>query len=378
MTLLLTAAMLMSSAAAVPWPTKGWASSTPEAQGLDAALLGALDAEFASGSHGYIDGLLVIRNGKVVYEKSYRVDYDRLFASAPDRVPGPYNYYDPAWYPYEHRSDLHTMQSVSKSVTSALIGIAMRRGEISGVDAKALPYFAGYKVDDDPRRGRWTLKDLLTMRSGIAWDESTVSYTDPANSCARMEASADWVQFVLAQPMAIEPGTAFVYSSGVTELLAQVLKKATGEQADAYAAEHLFKPLGITRYFWKHTPTGHPDTEGGLYLTPRDLAKIGYLYLKDGVWEGNRILPEGWAGDSTTAHVGPLAQEEGLSYGYQWWVLPAGGPPAYAAIGYGGQFLVVVPSLELIAVVTGWNIYDKPELTAAFVRDRVLAAVRKK
>lgn len=100
--------------------------------------------------------------------------------------------------------------------------------------------------------------------------------------------------------------------------------------------------------------------------------------MKDGVWEASRILPEGWVKASTTAHVGPLNQEEGLSYGYQWWMLPAGGPPTYAAIGYGGQFLVVVPSLELIAVVTGWNVYDKPELPVAFVRDRVLAAVRKK
>ena len=378
MIFLLIAALLLSSAAAAPWPTKGWKTSTPEAQGLDGGVLHNLDEELASGRHGYIDGMLVVRNGRVVFEKSYRNDYDRLFASAPDQVPGPYNYYDSAWYPYEHRSDLHTMQSVSKSVTSALIGIAMRRGEISGVDAKALPYFAGYRVDDDPRRGRWTLKDLLTMRAGIAWDESTVPYTDPANSCARMESSADWVQFVLDQPMAAEPGNTFVYSSGVTELLAQVLKKATGKQADAYAAADLFGPLGISRFFWKHTPTGHPDTEGGLYLTPRDLAKIGYLYLNDGVWEGSRILPEGWVKASTTAQVGPLSDEEGLSYGYQWWVFPGGGPPAYAAIGYGGQFLVVVPSLELIAVVTGWNIYDKPELTAAFVRDRVLEAVRKR
>ncbi len=368
----------MSSAEAVTaWPTKGWTTSTPQTEGLDAVVLRRLDEELASGRHGYVDGMLVIRNGKVVYEKSYKNDYDRLFASAPDRVPGPYNYYDPAWYPYEHRSDLHTMQSVSKSVTSAVIGIAIGRGEIPGVDAKALPYFAGYRIVDDPRRGRWTLKNLLTMTAGIRWDENTVPYTDPANSCAAMEASTNWVQFVLDQPMAAEPGNTFVYSSGVTELLAQLLKKATGKHVDAYAAQHLFGPLGISRFYWKHTPTGHPDTEGGLYLMPRDLAKIGYLYLKDGVWNGSRILPEGWVKASTTARIKASGEEGDLSYGYQWWVLPAA-VPAFAAIGYGGQLLVVVPSLDLIAVFTGWNIYDKPALTAPFVLDRVLEAVRKR
>lgn len=378
MTLLLAAALFLSSAGtAAAWPTKGWAASRPEAEGLDAAVLSRLDEELASGRHGYVDGMLVIRNGKVIYEKSYEVDYDRLFASAPDRVPGPYNYYDPAWYPYEHGSDLHTLQSVSKSVTSALIGIAIRRGEIRGVDAKVLPYFAGYRIAADPRRERWTLEHLMTMTAGIQWDESTVPYTGPANSCARMEASKDWVQFVLDQPMAAEPGGVFVYSSGVTELLAQVLKKATGKHADAYAAEHLFGPLRISRFYWKHTPTGHPDTEGGLYLTPRDLAKIGYLYLKDGVWDGKRILPEGWVKSSTAAHVDSSREEARTKYGYQWWVLP-GSTPAFAGIGYGGQLLVVVPSLDLIAVFTGWNVYDKLALTAQFALDRVLEAVRKR
>ena len=140
--ILFFATALMLSSGAI-WPTKGWPASTPAAEGLDAAVLDRLDAELASGKHGYVDGLLVIRNGRVVYEKTYRNDYAKLFQTAPDRVPGPYNYYDPAWYPYEHGSDLHTMQSVSKSVTSALVGIAIRRGEIPGVDAKAAAVLLG-------------------------------------------------------------------------------------------------------------------------------------------------------------------------------------------------------------------------------------------
>jgi len=225
--------------------------------------------------------------------------------------------------------------------------------------------------------GAWTLKDLLTMTSGIRWDESTVSYTDPANSCASMEASADWVQFVLSQPIAAEPGTVFVYNSGVTELLAQILKKATGKHADEYAREYLFGPLGIKSFYWKHTPTGHPDTEGGLYLAPRDLAKLGYLFEHDGLWNGKRILHAGWATESTTPHV-PVAKDGPPIYGYQWWTLPEPGRPVhFAAWGYGGQYLMVVPSLDLIAVFTGWNIYDKPEMKPGLALQRILGAVKK-
>src|SRR5262249_29708238 len=132
---------------------------------------------------------------------------------------------------------------ISKSVTSALIGIAIRRGEIPGVDTNVLPYLDGYKVGDDPRRRSWTLRHLLTMTAGIEWEEVALPYTDMANNGALMGASTDWVQFVLDQRMAVDPGTTFVYNSGATQILSQVLKKATGMHADSYAAEHLFKPL---------------------------------------------------------------------------------------------------------------------------------------
>ena len=136
-----------------------------------------------------------------------------------------------------------------------------------------------------------------------------------------MEGKDDWVRYVLEQPMAEDPGKTFVYNSGATELLSYLIWKATGKQADDYAKEHLFAPLGI-EYFWKRTPKGLADTEGGLYLAPRDLAKIGHLYMKDGVWNGRRILPEGWARASTRAAT--RDDEKGYGYGYQWWVIPRG------------------------------------------------------
>ena len=377
--LLLLALTLVPVAAAVAgpaetWPTKGWLASTPEAQGLDRAALESFDRELAAGRQGYVDSMLVIRHGAVVIDKSYPHDYDSLFVGKGG--PGLYNYYDPAWHPYWKHGELHTMQSVSKSFTSALIGIAIRRGEIPGVDAKVMPYFSAFKTPPDPRRDAMTLRDVLTMTTGIKWDESSSTYTDARNNCAEMEATDDWIQYVLDQPQAVPPGQQFEYNSGATQLLSYVLEKTTGRKADDYAQEHLFAPLGI-EYAWKRTPKGLADTEGGLYLRPRDLAKFGLLYMKDGVWEGKRILPEGWVKDSTTWHVATSRGRRG--YGYKWWVLSrkgAGTYDAYAALGYGGQRLIVVPELDLIAVFTGWNIYDKPELDPFLTLERVLGAVK--
>lgn len=354
------------------WPTKAWAESTPEAQGLDRTALEGFDRELKAGVQGYVDSMLVVRHGHVVFEREYEHDYDRLFAGR--GAPGLYNYYDPAWHPYWKRSRLHTMQSVSKSVTSALIGIALRRGELPSIGVKMMPYFADFKTKPDPRRDAMTLRDVLTMTTGIRWDESSTTYTDATNNCAEMEATEDWIQYVLDQPMVDEPGKTFVYNSGATELLSLVLEKATGKEADDYAKEHLFGPLGI-EYAWKRTPKGLADTEGGLYLRPRDLAKIGLFYLHGGTWDGKRILPEGWVKDSTTWHTN--AGRRG--YGYKWWVLSRKGErsyEAYAGLGYGGQRLIVVPELDLIAVFTGWNVYDKPELDPSLALERVLAAVK--
>jgi CubicO group peptidase (beta-lactamase class C family) len=362
---------------AAGWPTDDWKRSTPEAQAVDVEPLAALDAEFQAGKHGYIDSMLVIRNGSIIFENTYKQDYDKLFEGR-DPKRGQYNYYDPEWHPYYERGPLHTMQSVSKSVTSALIGIAIERGEIPGVEVTVASYFDDYKAPDvDPRWAAVTLRDLLTMTAGIAWDEDTVPYTDPANSCAAMEASDDWIRYVMEQPMAEEPGSTYVYNSGVTVLLGHILWKATGLHADAYAGKHLYPALGIESYYWKTTPTGHTDTEGGLYLEPTDLAKIGYLYQNDGVWEGKRLLPEGWVVASTRPQV--RTEWNDFMYGFQWWLLPYDNGEqsyAWAGIGYGGQRLIVVPEYELVAVFTGWNIYDIPALSPELALGRLLDAVR--
>jgi CubicO group peptidase (beta-lactamase class C family) len=178
--------------------------------------------------------------------------------------------------------------------------------------------------------------------------------------------------------MAHEPGEIFVYNSGAAQLLSVVVKEATGLAIDAYAEKHLFQPLGIGDYHWKKTPGGWPDTEGGLYLKAEGLAKIGSLVLHGGAWEGEQIVPAAWVAEMTSRKVADVApQDPGWNdgYGYLWWLLgeqAQGVPQVYAALGYGGQFLFVVPERDLVAVFTGWNIYGT---RSSLVRDLFLEEI---
>jgi len=184
---------------------------------------------------------------------------------------------------------LHTLQSVTKTVTSVIIGAATARGEFHELSTPVLKFFDESQVANiDERKRPVTLRHLLTMTGGFDWNEG-LPYNDPNNTCSLMEASFDWVKFAIDRKMAREPGAVFNYNSGETQLLSHVFRVATGRDIEEYAAEHLFSPLGIERYFWKRSPAGPVDTEGGLYLNPRDMAKIAYLYLRKGVWRGRPV-----------------------------------------------------------------------------------------
>ncbi len=382
----LTALLVHSPTAQSQWPTKTWPSSAPRAVGLDPTILARLDADIASGKYGYVDSMLVIRHGKVAYERTYKHDYANIYRQEA-RTPGPlnahdpsspYNYFNPWWHPYYRRGDLHTMQSVTKSVTSVVIGIAAARREFPSLDTPVLTFFdAGKIANIDDRKRRITLRHVLTMTTGLDWNED-LPYADPKNAASLMEASFDWVKFTIDRPMSEEPGTKFQYSSGATQLLSHVFRSATGQDIEEYAIQHLFAPLGITRHFWKRSPTGLVDTEGGLYLAPRDLAKIAYLYLKKGVWEGKQIVPSEWVDASIAPSVTVPARGAGVKYGYKWWLYEYGTDSriAFGGSGFGGQRPIVLPELDLVMVFTGWNILpDTPNLTPRAAIDRVLEAV---
>jgi hypothetical protein len=224
-----------------------------------------------------VNALLIVRNGKIIFEEQYSNNYDSLFNTT-NTEPGKYNYYDPNWHPYYKETKLHTMQSVSKSFTAAAIGIAIKRGHIPSVNEKVMAYLDEYEsATPDIRRDVMTIKDVLTMTTGILWDELSMPYTDTSSTCVKMEATNVWVKFVINQPIAFDPGNQWEYSSGATMLLAHIIKKASGQDLALYLEKHLFDKIGIQNYFWKHIPTGLTDAEGGLYLMPRDLAQFGYL-----------------------------------------------------------------------------------------------------
>jgi CubicO group peptidase (beta-lactamase class C family) len=368
------------------WPGKAWPSSTPAAVGLDANVLAAFDADIAAGKYGNIDSMLVIRHGKVAYERAYKHDYDRIYQKEARTTgplnahdfSGPYNYFNPWWHPFYRRGDLHTMQSVTKTVTSIVIGIAATRNEFPSLDTPVLKFFDEAKVANvDDRKRRMTLRHVLTMTTGLDWNED-LPYADPNNASSVMEAAFDWVQFTIDRPMVQEPGRVFQYSSGATQLLSHVFHAATGKDIEEYAVEHLFKPLGITHHFWKRSPTGLIDTEGGLFLAPKDLARIAYLYLKNGVWEGKPIVSADWVKASIAPSI-TVSETTGVKYGYKWWLYPYGkeGRLAYAGSGFGGQRPIVVPALDLVIVFTGWNVLpDTPSLSPRVAIDRVLEAVK--
>lgn len=363
---LVVASLAAATQPPVTWPAASWPAATPESQGLTSVAFDALDRDIATGVYGNIDRLLVIRNGRAVLNKRYERNYREISSgqSGPlgcgegctDRAAmHEFNYYHPNWHPYYQGRDVHTLQSVTKSIAATVIGIALGRGEIARLDVPFLTFFQDRDLSRiDPRLRKATLDDVLTMRSGIEWHESDRPL-DATNTTYQLETSKDWIQFTLSQPMDSEPGTKWAYNSGGSQLLSGIIKKATGQFIDEYADARLFKPIGIKDYHWKKTPTGHPDTEGGLYLSAEDLARIGYLYLHDGTWNGTRVLPATWVRAATTRHAKSVAP--GWDYGYQWWLTTRNGADVWAGRGFGGQFLFVIPSRDIVAVVQSWNVF---------------------
>jgi CubicO group peptidase (beta-lactamase class C family) len=373
---------------ATTWPTKGWAKGTPASVGLDEKVLAGIDADLGSGKYPLVDSFELFRCGKQVYAKKYAHDYGKIYGKEAKekgplnaRLTGPYNYFDPAWHPDYHGTEMHTMQSVSKTVTSVILGIAMTRGEFKdGLDTPVLNYFDLAKVQNvDERKKRMTLRHVLTMSAGLSWNEE-VPYDDPRSDSSLMEATDDWVQYVIDKPMAAEPGKVFVYNSGATELLAYIFQKATGQDIDKYGEQYLFGPLGMEHY-WKRTPTGVVDTEGGLYLKGADLAKIGYLYLHDGAWDGKQIVSKEWVKQSVAPSIDTgEGRRNGYKYGFKWWLYPRkdNGKLVWMCRGFGGQLLMVFPEEKMLAVFTGWKILDKPEGPVEDRVERILQAVKEK
>ena len=249
-----------------------------------------------------------------------------------------------------HRDSLNDVRSVTKSVVSSLVGVALDHGFIGSLDETL-----GDHLGDDPwpldsARAAITIQDLLTMTSGFAWDES-----DGAGSYLDWIVADDKVGYLLGLPLENEPGTTFTYNSAAVHLLGVVLEKAAALPLPSFAEEYFLGPAGIGEARWEPFSDGYHNGGAGLDLAPRDLARLGQLYLQEGVSGSARILPSGWTQEATEPHFswtfayGPLNLS---SYGYLWWTEAGQEEPAYFAWGYGGQFVYVVPDLDIVVVTT--------------------------
>ena len=343
---LVFATMLLSSCGGVGpdkpdyWPTQGWRTATPESQGMDSALLlDMMDVIWQKDID--IDSVVLVRNGYIVL--------------------------DAYSYPRD-AADPHNIYSCSKSVTSALIGIAIDRGYIKSVHQSAMEFFPEHLAKNlDADKQAMTLEHLLTMTTGL---ECRDSYRYHWIGLGQMKASADWVQFMIDLPMVKEPGTQFNYCNGATFLLSAILQQKAGMDALSFAQKHLLKPLGISDFMWPSNSQGITVGYGKLHIRPRDMAKFGFLYLNNGQWEDKQIISDRWVKESTRKHVSTKGP---MDYGYQWWTMGSG---AYTALGYGGQFIFVVPYKNIVAVFTSGLDQKDIFIPSVLLRSNIIPSVK--
>jgi CubicO group peptidase (beta-lactamase class C family) len=296
------------------WPTDGWRTATPAEQGMDAEKLAQmLDAVGVQELRLF--SLLVIRHGYIVSETYFEL----------------YN-----------RQTARELYSCTKSFVGTLVGIAVDRGYIESVGQPVTRFFPGRAFGNgSPEKVAMTLENLLTMTSGLDWAEEDATY-------AEMYRSDDWVRYVLDKPMSDRPGTRFNYCSGCSHVLSAIVQAKTGMNTRDFAQQVLFDPLGIKDPAWSTDASGIPIGGWGLQLAPRDMAKLGFLYLHNGSWDGRQVVSEAWVKAATQKH---METDDRLGYGYQWWTYPRWG--AYTALGRYGQTIFVIPSLDLVVVTTG-------------------------
>jgi CubicO group peptidase (beta-lactamase class C family) len=333
------------------WPTDGFRTSTPEAQGMDSAklveMVQAYQEDHAKNPTNSIDSITIIRNGYIVADL----------------------YFNPL-YPKETK---HVIHSCTKSIMSALIGIAIEQGYIESVNVPVIDFFSDKEIEiTDDRIKEVTLKDLLTMQTGIRTRDS---YLYGYDGLFETMATDDWAAHFFTFPIDLEPGTRFDYSNLASFMLSAIIQESTGMDTLSYARENLFDPLGIEDVYWETSPKGIHTGFARMWLKPHDLAKFGLLYLQQGQWDGQQIVSADWILESLSPHAYPknvvdVLDENGKKdadassvawvshkffksfadgYGYQWWLDKEGN---FNALGTSGQYLIVAPEENLVVMVT--------------------------
>jgi CubicO group peptidase (beta-lactamase class C family) len=328
----------------------GWLTASVEDVGIIRQPLVDM-VNFIESSEGHqIHNILIFKDNTLVFEKYFKALH---YNSSP-----PSNGTDTVEY---SRDMLHYLASGSKSVTSVLFGIAVKQGFIdANVDKKITEYFPHYTDILIGDKAQISIKHLLTMTSGLDFDENTFPYDDQRNDVTRLFSERDPIKFVLSKSMHALPGTVFHYNSGVTNVIADIVRLETGEDFTRYAEANLFEPLGITDFYWERLRSQYVFASGGLSLRPRDMAKIGSLFINDGQWQGNQILSTEWIEASIQSYTVPDMNITN-GYGYQWWVDDG----IFMSAGYGGQYMIIAPTLELIIVIN-CGYFDLPEVVSPF------------
>jgi CubicO group peptidase (beta-lactamase class C family) len=329
------------------WPTAGWRTAAPTTQGMAPQVLDDLDTVVPE-RYPQVRSLLVVRHGYLVYEHY--------------------------WHGFD-AADGHDVRSVTKSVTSALVGIALAEGRLQSLDQPVARLVAAHlPTHADPRLRAVTVRQLLTMTGGLAGDERGGG---DERLSRRMAQSRDWVGHILGRRLAATPGTTFAYSNASFHLLSAIVADATGQSTLAFARAGLFGPLGIhsdhafepavrtwpptpaeerayeqASVAWPRDPRGYQFGFGELKLPARDLAKFGYLYLNGGRWNGTQVVPADYVRASTQPHSSLPGLGPGGGYGYGWWTTSVDLHAGFAAVGFGGQRILVIPDLDLVVVIT--------------------------
>lgn len=358
----------------------GLAVGSLDEVGLDVGLLAEAVDGIEDGRYGEVHSMLIYKDNRLVLEEYF---------------PG----HDYQWDAPNFHGDLvnwdwekeHNIHSVGKSITSASVGIAIDEGFIESVDQSIFDYLPDYQHFNTAGKGQITIEHLLTMTSGLEWDEWGTSYSNEGNDVIALWLDCDDpIACILQKPLVSEPGTSFTYSGGNMVLLGEIIKNATGMDIEAFSAAYLFQPLGIEPVAWSWINDDVIYAGGDQYLTPREMLKFGITYLNDGMWDGQQIIPKQWVETSAAPYSGnswfnnalrPIPPDDGTrgerGYAYTWWTheFSHGGKkiPTYWATGFGGQKIIVFSEQEAVVVFTSGN-YNMASTNATILNDYIIPA----
>ena len=321
---------------------------------IDSVLIVKAVDEIYQGRYKEIHSMLIFKENKLVFEEYFK---GHKFKYETTNHHGELVTWD--------RTKLHSIMSVTKSIVSACIGIAIDNGFIESVHQSIFDYLPEYQHLNKDGKDKITIEHLLTMTSGLEWNEWDLPYSNPKNDVIMMYQAEDPVTYVLNRPLIDESGKSYKYAGGCNILLGEILKNATKMNIDEFSGKYLFEPLGIAPYHWSQYNNGVIDTAGSLKITPRDMTKIGITFLNKGAWNGKQIISEQWVDKSAASYPGNSWLNNwddhwGMrGYSYSWWthVFTKSGKRVdmFYAAGWGGQYIMVIPELNTVVVFTGGN-----------------------